>query len=67
MKRKINNETLDLAMYEPINSEFRERVRMDWRTAEKGIRMYGLPWKYVLLSMEDEDRSNYGEFRDDRQ
>ncbi len=55
MKRNmINEEPLDLAMYEPINSEFRERVRMDWSVEEKGIRMYGLPWKYILLSIEDD-------------
>ncbi len=55
MKRNmINEEPLDLAMYEPINSEFRERVRMDWSVEEKGIRMYGIPWKYILLSIEDD-------------
>jgi hypothetical protein len=55
MRQKISNEeTLDMDMYEPLDSEFRERARMDWRVEEKGIRMYGLRWKYVLLSMEDD-------------
>ncbi len=55
MKRNmINEEPLDLAMYEPIDSEFRERARMDWSVEEKGIRMYGLTWKYILLSIEDD-------------
>ncbi len=55
MKRNIiNEEPLDLAMYEPIDSEFRERARMDWNVEEKGVRMYGLTWKYILLSIEDD-------------
>ena len=42
-----------LAAYEPVNSEFRERAHMDWRTEEKGINMYGLRWKYVRLTLEE--------------
>ncbi len=55
MKRDIRSEeTLDLTKYEPIDSEFRERARMDWSVEEKGIRMYGLTWKYILISIEDD-------------
>jgi hypothetical protein len=54
MNRKNDNvEAEALAAYEPVNSEFRERAHMDWRTGEKGINMYGLRWKYVRLTLEE--------------
>ena len=49
---------VDLAAYEPVNSEYRERARMDWRVEGKGIKMYGLRWKYVLLDMEGEEHAD---------
>lgn len=42
-----------LAAYEPVNSEFRERAHMDWRTEEKGINMFGLRWKYVRVALDE--------------
>ncbi|HTP64943.1 MAG TPA: hypothetical protein VMJ66_06095 [Geobacteraceae bacterium] len=51
-------EETDLAVYEPVNSEFREHAYMDWRVEGKGIKMYGLRWKYVLLDMNEEERRN---------
>ena len=54
MNRKNDNvEAEALAAYEPVNSEFREHALMDWRTEEKGISMFGLRWKYVLLTLEE--------------
>lgn len=54
MNRKNDNVEVEaLAAYEPVNSEFRERAHMDWRTGEKGINMYGLRWKYVRLTLEE--------------
>ncbi len=55
MKKKIDKEkALDLAAYEPVNSEFREHAFREWRVDGKGIKMYGLPWKYVLLTIQEE-------------
>jgi hypothetical protein len=54
-RKNEKEETIDLAAYEPLNSEFRERALMDWRVEGKGIRMYGLQWKYVILMMEEEE------------
>ena len=42
-----------LSEYEPVDSEFREHAHMVWRTEGKGIKMYGLRWKYVRLELED--------------
>ncbi len=57
MKRKINKEeAVDLAEYEPVNSEFRDHALREWRDDVKGIKMYGLPWKYVLLTIQEEER-----------
>ena len=54
MNTKNENVELDaLDAYEPVNSEFRERAFMDWRSEEKGINMYGLRWKYILLTLEE--------------
>ncbi|HEX9024546.1 MAG TPA: hypothetical protein VF799_11980 [Geobacteraceae bacterium] len=56
MTRKIDkDETVDLAAYEPLNSEFREHAFREWRQDPKGIRMFGLPWKYVLLTIQEEN------------
>ena len=56
MNRKFREDAkIDLAAYEPVNSEFRERAYMDWRVEGKGINMYGLQWKYVLLSIDEEE------------
>ncbi len=50
-----NDEAVDLTPYEPVNSEFREHAFREWRADVKGVRMFGLPWKYVLLTMQEED------------
>ena len=55
-------EATALAEYEPVDSEFREHALMEWRTEEKGkdvvcmscaCNLYGLPWKYVRVEMEE--------------
>ncbi len=54
MNRKFDKEeAAALAIYEPVDSEFREHAHMEWRTDEKGIHMYGLRWKYVHLTFEE--------------
>ena len=54
MNRKFDKEEVTaLAKYEPVDSEFREHAHMVWRTEGKGIKMYGLRWKYVRLELED--------------
>ncbi len=52
-KRRDNEEAVALAPYEPVDSEFRQRAYMEWRTEENGIILYGLRWKYVRLTVVD--------------
>ena len=57
-RKNESEETVDLAAYEPVNSEFRDHALREWRDDGKGIKMYGLPWKYVLLTIQEEEREN---------
>jgi hypothetical protein len=54
MRTSIDKEeAAALAEYEPVNSEFRERARMEWRTEGKSVKLYDLRWKYVRVTMEE--------------
>jgi hypothetical protein len=60
--KNVNEDAPSLADYEPVPSEFREHALMEWRTEEKGKdvvcmscsgNLYGLPWKYVRVEMDE--------------